>query len=162
MVQVLFHDMRVFVETGDPIIFLREEHGPRTLAVWVTATAATTVLAAMEVEDPDHPATHDLLVDLLSAFDLLVERVDIVGEADGVFDAQLQLNGTKVTCRVSDGVAIALRVGAPIHVDDDVMARCAGASLEVVGDAHELDDTDVEEFLEFLDNVTPEDFDKSP
>ena len=57
----------------------------------------------------------------------------------------------KVSARPSDSVALALRVGVPIHAEESVLAE---AGL-VIPDEQE---DEVEKFREFLDSISPEDF----
>jgi len=61
--------------------------------------------------------------------------------------------------RPSDGITLALRAGAPILADDDLVDE-AGITIDEAtasGEDGESED-EVEKFREFLDNVTPEDF----
>ena len=60
-------------------------------------------------------------------------------------------DGAIVSARPSDAIAVALRTGSPILVDDAVLDE-AGV---VIPDEEE---DEVERFREFLDQVTPEDF----
>jgi len=74
-----------------------------------------------------------------------------------------------VSARPSDAVALALRVGAPILVADELMAR-EGKILQLTDDDEESVDENgepfdegaaadiVAQFGEFLDQVKPEDF----
>jgi ribosome-binding factor A len=68
-----------------------------------------------------------------------------------VFYATLVVDGTEISARPSDGIALALRTASPILVHEDVFAS-AGITM-----APEEDD-EVERFREFLDQVSPEDF----
>ncbi len=159
MIQLLFAEVRVPALADHPVLVLKEAAGSRRLAIWVTASAAAAVLSALEAEDPHHPNTHDLLIEALSTQDALVEAVHIVAEKDGVFDAQLLVNGTAVTCRVSDGVALALRCGAPILASEDVL-HDVGLPGEPAEGPGEDERDEVEQFREFLANVNADDFDE--
>ncbi|WP_052462526.1 bifunctional nuclease family protein [Nigerium massiliense] len=160
MIQLLYSDVR-FTDVGaDPVLLLREAEGTRVLPVWITASAGTAILSALEPSEPDHPSVHDVFIDALATLDGLVDAVRITGHDDAVFDADLQVNGQSLPCRLSDGVALALRCGAPIYVTEAVLDEAsidpdatpdAGASLED-------DNEQVEQFREFLDQVNPDDF----
>lgn len=78
-------------------------------------------------------------------------RVRIDELRDKVFYATLVVDGTEISARPSDGIALALRTASPILVHEDVFAS-AGITM-----APEEDD-EVERFREFLDQVSPEDF----
>ena len=71
----------------------------------------------------------------------------------------LRLNIT-VSARPSDSVAIALRVGVPIYVEEAVLAE---AGLLIPDETDEepgggVREDEVEKFKEFLDSVSPDDF----
>lgn len=159
MIQMLYSEVIVSALGGSPVLILKEASGPRNLAVWISAAAGAAIVSALETDEPGHPATHDLLIAALAATDAVIEAVNIVAENDGVFDAHLIVNDTAVACRVSDGVALALRCGAPIYAGDELLQACtvppaADADPKTVGDA----DNQVEQFREFLDQVNPDDF----
>jgi uncharacterized protein len=70
-----------------------------------------------------------------------------------------------VSARPSDAVALALRIGAPILVRDELMdAEGKVLDLDDNDDIEVLDEQDeaelVAELREFLDSVRPEDFDQ--
>ena len=78
---------------------------------------------------------------------------------NGTFFAELHLHHAgqshRISCRPSDAVALACRVGCPIFADSEVLDE-AGI-IEPTEDLEEADEV-VEEFREFIDNVDPEDF----
>ena len=81
-----------------------------------------------------------------------LEQVRITDLQEGTFFAELIFDGgVKVSARPSDSVALALRVGVPIHAEESVLAE---AGL-VIPDEQE---DEVEKFREFLDSISPEDF----
>ena len=90
-------------------------------------------------------------------------RVDIVDLRDGIFFAELVFdNGVTVSARPSDAIALALRTGSPLFAADHVLDEAAiempaEDEDEVEGD-EEGAEAEVEAFREFLDHVTPEDF----
>ena len=62
----------------------------------------------------------------------------------------------KVSCRPSDGIALALRTGAPIFASEAVLDE-AGQIPEPV-EPEENAEQVVEEFKDFIEHVNPEDF----
>ena len=79
------------------------------------------------------PQTHDLMVSLLAAAGTRVREVVVERLQDDVFYASVSIDGpagaTVVDARPSDAVALAVRVGAPIKVRPEVLAR-AGVPRE--------------------------------
>ena len=80
---------------------------------------------------------------------------------DKTFYAELHLvaNGapTVVSCRPSDGLALAVRTGTPIYVSDAVIAEVGFVDGAEPGTDDQPEEM-VEEFKEFLDTISPEDF----
>ncbi len=146
--------VRVEMPTNQPIVLLREREGDRYLPVWVGAAEAAAIAYAQQGVVPPRPLTHDLLVDVIAALGRTLSAVHIVELKDGVFYAQLVFDdGVTVSSRTSDGIALALRTGAPLRVGDAVIDE---AGIQVSDD----EDDEVERFRAFLDQVSAEDFDQ--
>jgi uncharacterized protein len=139
--------------SNQPIVLLRESSGERYLPIWVGAVEATAIAFAQQGVVPPRPLTHDLLKDLLTATGNELTEVQITEVRDGIFYATLILtDGVEVSARPSDSIALALRTGSRIVCADDVLDE---AGLAVPDDQEE----EVEKFREFLDQISPEDFD---
>lgn len=160
MIQVLFSEVRVTPVADGPVLVLREAAGSRRLPIWITAAAGAAILSALEPEDAEHPATHDLLLEVLATQNAVIEALRIVGCVDGVYLAEIDVNATAVTCRVSDGVALALRSGAPMYVAPDLLAEFGVPGERGGGGAVPPEADEVEQFRAFLANVNADDFDQ--
>ena len=158
MSQLLFGEVRVTTWARTPVLVLCEAEGTRQLAVWVSAGGAAAVLAGLEPGSVDHPSTHDLMLEVLAAQSAVVESVEILGVSAGVYSAQLTVNSMAVACRVTDGVALALKSGAPILISEALLAE-HGVAQPRGEDAH-VEADEVEQFREFLANVRADDFDE--
>ena len=102
---------------------------------------------------PPRPMTHDLIRDLLAATGEELTQVRITALQDGIFYAQMVFaSGVEVSARPSDAIAVALRTGSPIFGADEVLEE-AGISIP------DEQEDEVEKFREFLDQISPEDFD---
>jgi hypothetical protein len=144
--------VRVEMPSNQPIVLLREVSGDRYLPIWIGAVEATAIAFAQQGVVPPRPLTHDLMKDLIGATGNELSEVRITEMRDGVFYAVLVLSsGAEVSARPSDSIALALRTGTKIVCSDDVLDE---AGLEVP----EEEEDEVEKFREFLDNVSPEDF----
>ena len=113
--------------------------------------------------------SHDLLANTIGALGGRIFNVEIISLIDNTFFANLRIlkDGveTLVSARPSDAVALAMRVGAPILVSDDLMnAEGKVMMLDEVSEDNEVSPVDeaelVAELREFLDQVNPEDFNK--
>jgi bifunctional DNase/RNase len=144
--------VRVEMPSNQPIVLLREAAGDRYLPIWIGAVEATAIAFAQQGVVPPRPLTHDLVKDLLEAFGEDLTEVRITEVKDGVFYALLVFaSGVEVGSRPSDAIAVALRTGTRIVCAEDVLSE---AGLAVPDEQEE----EVEKFREFLDQITPEDF----
>jgi bifunctional DNase/RNase len=144
--------VRVEMPSNSPIVLLKESAGKRYLPIWIGAMEATAIAFAQQGVVPPRPLTHDLLKDVLQSLQRRLEQVQITDLSDGVFFATLVFDdGTEVSARPSDAIALALRTGSPIVGAPEVLDE-AGILIE------DEQEDEVEKFREFLDNITPEDF----
>jgi len=144
--------VRVEMPSNQPIVLLREVSGERYLPIWIGAVEATAIAFAQQGVVPPRPLTHDLLKDVVEATGNELTEVRITDVKDGVFYATLVFgSGVEVSARPSDSIALALRTGTTIFCEDDVLDE---AGLAVPAEQED----EVERFREFLDHVTPEDF----
>ncbi|HEY3015346.1 MAG TPA: bifunctional nuclease family protein [Nocardioides sp.] len=144
--------VRVETPSNQPIVLLREVAGDRYLPIWIGAGEATAIAFAQQGVVPPRPLTHDLMRDVLEATGNTLTEVRITEMKDGVFFALLVFeSGVEVSARPSDSIALALRTGSRIVCAEDVLDE---AGLEAPAEQED----EVEKFREFLDQVTPDDF----
>ena len=144
--------VRVEMPSNNPIVLLREVGGERYLPIWIGAVEASAIAFAQQGVVPTRPLTHDLLRDVLTALERPLTQVRVTDLRDGVFYAELHFSdGTVVSARPSDAIALALRTGTAIFGAEAVLDE-AGI---VIPDEQE---DEVERFREFLDQISPEDF----
>lgn len=144
--------VRVEMPTNQPIVLLRERTGSRHLPIWIGAAEATAIAYAQQGVVPPRPLTHDLLKDVIEALGQRLSRVRVDELRDKVFYATLEVGDIEISARPSDAIALALRTGSPIVVAEQVFED---AGIVVAAE----EDDEVERFREFLDQITPEDFD---
>ena len=164
MLEVRLSAVRVDLASQTPVIFLQEASGERSLPIFIGAAEATAIAYAMQHMSVPRPMTHDLLRDVVDALGATVQHVVVTEIRDATYYAELHLQRAGalivVSARPSDAVALAARTGSPIYVADDLM-DASGVVLEEDDEDEEEEEASEEivgEFLEFLDNVRPEDF----
>jgi bifunctional DNase/RNase len=144
--------VRVELPSNQPIVLLKETAGDRYLPIWIGAVEATAIAFAQQGVVPARPLTHDLLKDVLEALQAELTSVTITDLREGVYYADLQfVTGVTVSARPSDAIALAIRAGTPIYAEESVLAE-AGVAIP------DEQENEVEKFREFLDQVSPEDF----
>ena len=167
MIEVEIVGVRVEMPTNQPLVLLKEVLGDRHIPIWIGTAEATAIALAQQGVVPPRPLTHDLLCSVVTALGHSIVRVSITAVEDGIFYAQLLFeDGTTVSSRASDALAIAQRVGCPIWAAEDVVED-AGVRINEHDDveAEPVESTEDKEqemrrFRAFLDHVEPEDFDK--
>ncbi len=116
-----------------PVVVLRTEDG-RYLPIYIGLAEAMSINSALKNVIPPRPMTHDLLVDIIGKLKARVERVVIDDLIDNTFYARIILRQNdheiEVDARPSDSIAIAVRIGCPIYVEDKVLEE-AGSSDEL-------------------------------
>jgi len=147
--------VRVELPHNQPIVLLKERSGERFLPIWIGAVEATSIAFALQGVATARPMTHDLMRDLLASLDVSVDRVVVTQLRERTFYAEIQMTqdgeSIVVSSRPSDAIALAVRATVPIFADEEVLAE---AGIEIEDD----DEQEVEQFKEFLDSVSPEDF----
>ena len=155
MVELSLVGVRVELPSNQPIVLLKETGGDRYLPIWIGAVEATAIAFALQGIQTPRPMTHDLMRDLLNEAGVSVERIVINELVDQTFFAVVRMTSAgdtrEVSSRPSDAIALAVRINAPIYAAEEVLEQ---AGIELKDD----EETEVEKFREFLDQVTPEDF----
>ena len=154
MVEMSVAGIALDAASRSPIVLLRDPSGRRQVPIWIDQAQAQNILSGINGERPPRPLSHDLMVSLLRAGGLSLERVIIHAIEDNTFRAVLRLtNATGVSseldARPSDAIALALRTGSTIWRLEEVVAD---ASIPVDAEADAIDQ---EDFRRFLDRTSP-------
>ena len=124
--------------TNMPIIVLREVEGQRVLPIWVGVFEANAIALQIENVQTPRPMTHDLLKAVIEELGGSVERIVVCSLRDNTFYATLHVLSPKgllhVDARPSDAIALALRSGARVFVEEEVIqsARSVEMTRETV------------------------------
>jgi bifunctional DNase/RNase len=151
--------------TGESIVLLGERNEvTHVLPIFIGAAEARSIVVALAGLEPPRPNTHDLMIDVMAVAGSRVTGVVVTDLVDGTFHAELDVaapsGSERVGCRPSDGIALAVRSGAAIRVDDGVF-NAAAVEVEHEPDTAFTDDqieAIVSEFEEYLRTAEPEDF----
>lgn len=163
MIELELVGVRIEMPSGQPLVLLKEIAGDRHLPIWIGTPEASAIAIAQQDVAPPRPLTHDLFGDLLAAVGRGLSHVTITAVEDAVFYAQLVLDdGTVIGSRASDALALALRAKCRIWCADAVMdeagVRISDADEDGSVAGGEDDESEVQRFRAFLDDVEPEDF----
>ncbi len=161
MIDVDIVGVRVEMPASAPVLLLRERSGERrVLPIYIGRAEAAAIHVEMSGQKPARPLTHDLFGAFFENLDIEVTRIAIVALESGTFFAEIDLlqgeKSTRISLRPSDAVAIAVRMEVSIEVEDGVMDLAA--LPDELPDEQEPDDSVLEEFRRFIEDVSPEDF----
>jgi len=116
------------------IIVLKDETGKKILPIWIGAAEGNSIALAMSNVKPARPLTHDLIVSIFDRLDVEIARVVISDLIENTFYASLYLlhNNKEfhIDSRPSDAIAIAIRIGAPVFVEEEVIAKQDSTTLD--------------------------------
>lgn len=127
------------------ILLLKEQDGSDTLPIWIGKPEADSIALALGKVATPRPLTHDLIKNLMDTLNIKITKVVVTEILDNTYYALIYLTDGKrelqIDSRPSDAVAVALRVNAPIYVEESVLEK-----------------KNTDELVEWLKNLRPEDF----
>lgn len=127
------------------ILLLKNPEGTATLPIWIGKPEADSIALALGKVATPRPLTHDLIKNLVYSLKMKITRIVVTEILDNTYYALIFLSDGKnelsIDSRPSDAIALALRTGAPIFVEENVLEKRSTDELE-----------------EWLKNLKPEDF----
>ena len=143
------------------VVDLRETDSPRRmLTIFIGVGEWQAIRFALEGRATPRPLTHDLMQSVIESLGATLDTVVITDLRDEVYYAELRLSSDDSTITVESRTSDALAMAA--RVDADVMV--ATSVLEAAGyrdNDDEQPESVIAEFREFIDTVTPDDFEES-
>jgi bifunctional DNase/RNase len=127
--------------TFQPVVVLKAEESERSLPILVGRAEATAIAVALEGVQTPRPLTADLLRSTLDRLGARLDSIVVNDLQDDIFYASMVLEFNwkqeEVDCRPSDAIALALRVGAPIFVEESVLEK-AGTGPDLIPEKRTL------------------------
>ena len=151
--------VRVEIPANTPMVLLQEQSGDhRLLPIYIGSPEAAAIHYALEGTEPPRPLTHDLFVSVLGTLGATLDKVVVTEVREHTYFAELHLTvaGAEhvVSSRPSDAIALAVRSGAGIFADDALLDEVGQVPEPVAADEDEI----IDEFKDFIEHVSPEDF----
>ncbi len=147
--------------TNTPIVILKDLEEKDVLPIWIGLLEASSLATALENVQTPRPMTHDLLKNVLDILEARVVKIEVNDLKDNTYYAVIHLEVANkrltIDARPSDAIALALRVGVSIFVDEGVIKKSAKVELSKREDKVVVDTSEWEEILE---NLSPDDFGK--
>ncbi|MEE9542322.1 MAG: bifunctional nuclease family protein [Thermodesulfobacteriota bacterium] len=159
--QMKVHTITVDPFTNVPIVLLKDLEEKKTLPIWIGVLEASAIATQLENLSFSRPMTHDLLHRILERAELDVTKIEITDLKSNVFYASIHIssgeNSFLIDARPSDAIALALRTGSPIMVEESVIDKSLSLKTET---QKEGEDMDPDKLLEMLDELKIEDLGK--
>jgi uncharacterized protein len=154
LIEMVVESVRVHMLSSQHVVILKESERDRYLPIWIGPAEANAIAMRLQGLSAERPLTHDLLVSILASVSSSVSRVVVTHVTDGTFHARLYIetsdgNETEVDSRTSDAIAVAVRTGSTIYVDERVLDE-AGVEPEREDEA---DDEKLAVFREFVNSL---------
>lgn len=138
----------------NPVVLLVDQPETIALPIWIGQAEATAIAIQLQGVKTPRPMTHDLLKSILQSLSATVKRVVVTDVQNSTYFAEIHIvsNGQEIIIdsRPSDAIALALRMEAPIYIEEKVAAQAIALKKPL--------EEEMEEFRKFLENVKPEDF----
>lgn len=117
-----------------PIAVLCDEEGNRTLSLWIGPAEANSIIVRLEEIQTPGPLAHDLLASTFLRHGLRMDRLEIYRheEAHG-YGARVRYHRGRrryqMDVRASDGLALAVRLQAPVFANEELLASSNASTL---------------------------------
>jgi len=132
MREVVIKALLVDPSNNSPVVLLKDRESRKALPIWIGDAEAISIAFGLQTEDFPRPLTHALMKAIIEDLHASVERVVIKGMKDGTYFASIFLRDDQgdtleFDARPSDSLALSLRAGCPIYIDEEVFET---ASIE--------------------------------
>ena len=154
LIEMVVESVRVHMLSSQHVVILKEAERDRYLPIWIGPAEANAIAMRLQGLSAERPLTHDLLVATVGALSAKVSRLVVTHVTDGTFHARLFLETgdgeVEVDSRTSDGIAVAVRTGSTIYVDERVLDE---AGVEPEHDETDPSDEKLSVFREFVNSL---------
>jgi len=155
LVEVKVKNLAFDLSKSGAMVFLEEINGEKALPIWIGIFEANAIALELRKISTARPMTHDLILNIIKGLKAEVTKIVVTELKDNTFYATIHITTkegeTEIDSRPSDAIAVALRVGTPIYVAEEVFSQ-AGRSEETITESK------TEDFMEWLDKLDPDDF----
>ena len=158
LIEMVVESVRVHMLFSQHVVILKESERDRYLPIRIGPAEANAIAMRLQGLTAERPLTHDLLVSAVAALPAKVSRVVVTHVTDGTFHARLYLetadgSETEIDSRTSDAIAVAVRTGSTIYVDERVLDEAGVMPVRerLVVDEHDEKLAVFREFVNSLD-----------
>ena len=178
MQEVVIDSIRVSLMNYQRVVILKEKSVGMYLPIWIGPSEADSIAVKLQDVDVPRPLTHDLLNLVITTLGGKISHIVVSDISNDTFYAKIVIDcGGKyleVDSRPSDAIALAVRVEAPIYVEEEVMSKAGGSIAVETGEpiisgenarrsADKMSDDELQRlsaFKDFIGELDLEDFEK--
>jgi len=129
MIEMVVDSIRVSLMNYQRVVILKEKAAERYLPIWIGPAEAEAIAVRLQGVSVPRPLTHDLICSVVDALGATVDHIVVYDVKSDTFCSKIILNvhggQTEIDSRPSDALALAVRVEAPIYVEESVLDRAA-------------------------------------
>lgn len=128
-VEMVVESIRMNLMAPTRVVFLKEVKRERYLPIVIGMPEADAIAIKLQNADVARPLTHDLLSTMIETLGGRVTRIVVTDMVDETYFARIVMDvdgrHVEVDSRPSDAIALAVRVGVPIYVEESVLEKSA-------------------------------------
>ncbi len=129
MIEVTIDSIRVSLMSQHRIVVLKEVDTSRYLPIWIGPFEADAITIQLQGVQVARPLTHDLLKSVIDQMGAKISHIMVSDLKNDTFYARIVVdvngNSMEIDARPSDAIALAVRVNAPLFVDEEVMENAS-------------------------------------
>jgi bifunctional DNase/RNase len=163
MIEVVIDSIRVSLMSQQRVVILKELNSDRYLPIMVGIYEAEHLTLALQDVEVARPLTYDLFVNILDTLNAQISHVEVVSLTEETYfgNIVISISGTlhNIDTRPSDAMNLAIRMGAPIFVAEEVLDEAGLIPEENLSETEpeeELDSERLSVFENYLEQITPE------
>jgi len=170
MIEMTIDSIRVSLMNYQRVVILKEKESNRYLPIWIGPAEADAIAVKLQNVELSRPLTHDLLQSVIATLGASVNYILVNDLQNDTFYAKLSLSvdgaQVEVDSRPSDALALAVRTGAPIYVEESVLDKAGivleeeGGKLVSEGKVDEQELKGLSAYKDFVNTLDLEDFRK--
>jgi bifunctional DNase/RNase len=157
LIEVKVKNLAFDLAKSGAMVFLEEMNGTRVLPIWIGIFEANAIALELRKISTARPMTHDLIFNIIKGLGAEVKKIVVTELKDNTFYAVIHINNRKgpveIDSRPSDAIALALRVGTPMYVAEEVISKAGHA-----GEAEAEEKEKGNNFTDWLEKLDPDDF----
>jgi bifunctional DNase/RNase len=127
MIEMVIDSIRVSLMNYQRVVILKEKAAERYLPIWIGPAEADAIAVKLQGVTVPRPLTHDLLYSIIDALGATINFILLSDLKNDTFYAKIvfNVNGkeVEVDSRPSDALALAVRAGVPIYVEESVLDK---------------------------------------